>query len=65
MASDGFAAVVDAGCVHQPKVVGALKPRELPEFKWVNTALSSPQDVVYLSLAGTSLQINHLDQLFR
>ena len=25
----------------------------------------SPQDVVYLSLAVTSLQINHLDQLFR
>ena len=27
--------------------------------------VSSPQDVVYLSLAVTSLQINHLDQLFR
>jgi hypothetical protein len=34
--SDGlgcFAAVTDAGCVHTPRVVGALKPRDLPEFK--------------------------------
>lgn len=42
--SDGlacFAAVADAGCVHLPTVVGDLKPRDLPEFKWVNTVLSN------------------------
>jgi transposase-like protein len=42
--SDGlncFAAVTDAGCVHQPRVVGCLKPRDLPEFKWVNTVLGN------------------------
>ena len=42
--SDGlacFAAVTDAGCVHTPRVVGALKPRHLPEFKWVNTMLGN------------------------
>ena len=42
--SDGlacFAAVTDAGCVHSPRVVGALKPRHLPEFKWVNTVLGN------------------------
>lgn len=42
--SDGlgcFAAVTDAGCVHTPRVVGALKPRDLPEFKWVNTVLGN------------------------
>jgi len=42
--SDGlgcFAAVADAKCVHVPMVVGALKPRELPEFKWVNTVLGN------------------------
>jgi ISXO2-like transposase domain/Transposase zinc-ribbon domain len=42
--SDGlgcFAAVTEAGCVHMPKVVGALKPRDLPEFKWVNTVLGN------------------------
>jgi len=42
--SDGlacFAAVTDAGCVHSPRVVGALKPRLLPEFKWVNTMLGN------------------------
>ncbi len=42
--SDGlpcFAAVADAGCLHRPMVVGALKPRDLPEFKWVNTVLGN------------------------
>ncbi len=42
--SDGlacFAAVTEAGCVHTPKVVGALKPRDLPGFKWVNTVLGN------------------------
>ena len=42
--SDGlacFAAVADAGCVHVPTVVGDLKPRDLPEFKWVNTVLGN------------------------
>lgn len=42
--SDGlacFAAVTDAGCVHMPTVVGRLKPRDLPEFKWVNTVLGN------------------------
>jgi transposase-like protein len=42
--SDGlacFAAVTDAGCVHTPRVVGALKPRHLPEFKWINTMLGN------------------------
>ena len=38
--SDGlacFAAVVDVGCMHAPRVVGGLEPRDLPEFKWVST----------------------------
>jgi hypothetical protein len=42
--SDGlgcFAAVANAGCVHRPTVVGTLKPRELPQFKWVNTVLGN------------------------
>lgn len=42
--SDGlgcFAAVADAGCIHLPRVVGALKPRDLPEFLWVNTVLGN------------------------
>jgi len=50
--SDGlgcFAAVTDAGCVHMPVVVGALKPRDLPQFKWVNTVLGN----LKTSLAGT------------
>lgn len=37
----GFAAVVDAGSTHAPMVVGSLKLRDLPEFKWVNTVLGN------------------------
>jgi transposase-like protein len=42
--SDGLAcfnAVIDAGCVHQPTVVAGRKPKDLPEFKWVNTVLGN------------------------
>jgi hypothetical protein len=42
--SDGlccFVAVTEAGCTHVPRVVGALKPRDLPEFKWINTVLGN------------------------
>lgn len=44
VSSDGlgcFAAVADAGCLHMPIVVGSRKPRELPEFTWVNTVLGN------------------------
>jgi hypothetical protein len=38
----GFAAVADAGCRHvRVVVVGSLKPRNLPQFKWVNTVLGN------------------------
>jgi transposase-like protein len=42
--SDGlgcFAAVIDAGCTHRVEVVGQRKPRDLPQFKWVNTVLGN------------------------
>jgi transposase-like protein len=42
--SDGlacFAAVTDAGCIHTAEVVGQRKPRDLPQFKWVNTVLGN------------------------
>ena len=42
--SDGlgcFAGVVDAGCDHLPIVVGGRKPRDTPEFAWVNTVLGN------------------------
>ena len=42
--SDGlacFAAVTAAGCAHQPTVVGGRKPKDLPEFHWVNTVLGN------------------------
>jgi hypothetical protein len=37
----GFAGVVDAGCQHRPIVVGDRKPKDLPEFRWVNTILGN------------------------
>ncbi len=40
--------VTDAGCVHQPTVVGGRKPKELPMFHWVNTLLGN----VKSSLSG-------------
>lgn len=42
--SDGlacFAGVTDAGCHHQPIVVGGRKPKDLPEFSWINTVLGN------------------------
>lgn len=42
--SDGlacFAAVTTAGCEHKPVVVGERKPRNLPQFWWVNTVLGN------------------------
>lgn len=42
--SDGlacFAGVTDAGCQHQPVIVGARKPKDLPEFNWINTIVGN------------------------
>ena len=42
--SDGlgcFAAAADGGCKHVPVVVGTRRPRDLPQFKWVNTVLGN------------------------
>lgn len=58
VSSDGlgcFAAVTGAGCVHAPTVVGALKPRDLPEFMWVNTVLGN----LKTTLAGAFHSLNY------
>jgi len=42
--SDGlacFGAVTKAGCAHLPTVVGQRKPKDLPEFEWINTVLGN------------------------
>ena len=42
--SDGlacFGAVTEAGCRHYPTVMAGRKPREVPEFKWINTVLGN------------------------
>ena len=43
-----FSAVTAANCTHKVHVVGSSKPRDLPQFKWVNTVLGDLQT----SLAG-------------
>lgn len=42
--SDGlacFAGVTSAQCLHMPIVVGRAKPKDLPEFHWVNAVLGN------------------------
>ena len=49
--SDGlacFGGVTKAGCQHQIIVTGGKKPKELPEFNWINTLLGN----VKTSLSG-------------
>ena len=47
--SDGlgcFAAVTNAGCTHTVEVVGQRKPRDLPQFRWVNTVLGNLKTMI-------------------
>ena len=42
--SDGlacFTGVIDAGCQHRPIIAGGRKPKDLPEFSWINTILGN------------------------
>ena len=42
--SDGlgcFAGVTDAGCQHRAIIAGGRKPKDLPEFNWINTVLGN------------------------
>ena len=42
--SDGlacFSAVTEAGCSHLPTVIAGRKPKDVPEFKWINTVLGN------------------------
>ena len=42
--SDGlacFGAVTEAGCSHRPTVMAGRKPKEVPEFRWINTVLGN------------------------
>jgi hypothetical protein len=64
--SDGlgcFAAVTAAGCTHQPVVVGDRKPRDLPQFRWVNTVLGNLKTTLagaYHSLKYRKYAANYL-----
>ena len=49
--SDGlgcFAGVTDAGCQHRVIVAGGRKPKDLPEFNWINIVLG----ILKTSLGG-------------
>lgn len=64
--SDGlscFAAVTAAGCTHVPIVVGDRKPRDLPQFQWVNTILGNLKTTLhgtFHSLAWSKHADSHL-----
>lgn len=48
--SDGlacFGGVIDIGCAHSYVVVGQRKPRELPQFTWVNTVLGNLKTTIH------------------
>ncbi len=36
-----FAGVSDAGCLHRAIIAGGRKPKDLPEFNWINTILGN------------------------
>lgn len=36
-----FAGMSDAGCLHRPIIAGGRKPKDLPEFNWINTVLGN------------------------
>jgi len=41
--SDGracFLAVAEVGCIHQPVIVDGRHPKDLPDFRWLNTVMS-------------------------
>jgi hypothetical protein len=42
--SDGlacFRAVAEVGCLHQPVVANGRHPKDLPDFRWINTVISN------------------------
>ena len=42
--SDGlacFRAVAEVGCINQPVIVNGRHPKDLPDFRWINTVISS------------------------
>ncbi len=53
MISDGlpcFRAVEEVGCIHQPVIVNGRHPKNLPDFRWINTVISN----LKTSFSGTS-----------
>jgi hypothetical protein len=49
VSSDGlacFAGVIDAGCSLAYHVVGKKKPRDLPQFKWINTVIGNLKTMI-------------------
>jgi len=50
-----FVAVADSWCMHAPMVMGDLKPRDLPGFKWLNAVLGNQVRFVGVHDEATSL----------
>ena len=55
--SDGlacFSDVAEVGCLHQPVVVNGRHPKDLPDFRWINTVISN----LKTSFSGTFHALN-------
>ncbi len=55
--SDGlacFRAVAEVGCIHQPVIVNGRHPKDLPDFRWINTVISN----LKTSFSGTFHALN-------
>jgi hypothetical protein len=50
--SDGL--VAEVGCLHQPVVVNGRHPKDLPDFRWINTVISN----LRTSFSGTFQALN-------
>ena len=64
--SDGlncFAGVINAGCAHSYIVVGRRKPRELPQFRWINTVIGNLKTAIsgaYKAFKYTKYAVQYL-----
>jgi hypothetical protein len=40
-AQDALARGCEVGCIHQPVIVNGRHPKDLPDFRWINTVISN------------------------
>jgi hypothetical protein len=59
--SDGlacFRAVAEVGCIHQPVIVKGRHPKDLPDFRWINTVISNLKTSFTVTFNASALTIH-------